>query len=101
MEPRTFLATEADWRSAASGAYYAAFHVARRLLLNCGFHVPRADRGHAHMWLWVSIAGDSKIEKAGSDLQDLRRDPNQADYELHTPYLRADALNCVLKRHGT
>jgi hypothetical protein len=32
--------TEAEWRSATSWAYYAAFHVARRLLLDLGFGVP-------------------------------------------------------------
>jgi uncharacterized protein (UPF0332 family) len=38
--------TEAEWRSAVSRAYYAAFHVARRLLSELGFTVPRADRAH-------------------------------------------------------
>ncbi len=39
-------ATEADWRTAVSRAYYAAFHVARRLLADLKFNVPRADRAH-------------------------------------------------------
>jgi hypothetical protein len=38
--------TEADWRTAVSRAYYAAFHVARRLLTDLNFTVPRADRAH-------------------------------------------------------
>ena len=36
--------TEAEWRSASSRAYYAAFHVARKLLFGLSFRVPRADR---------------------------------------------------------
>lgn len=32
--------TEADWRTAVSRAYYAAFHVARRLLADLKFTVP-------------------------------------------------------------
>src|SRR2546425_546453 len=40
--------TEAEWRSAVSRAYYAPFHVARRLLFGCGFQVPPADRAHGY-----------------------------------------------------
>ena len=54
MDPRNFLSTaelltnpdyedgeEADWRSAISRAYYAAFLVARALLNDMGFHIRR------------------------------------------------------------
>ena len=37
-------AAEAEWRSAVSRAYYAAFHVARLLLSDLKFTIPRADR---------------------------------------------------------
>jgi hypothetical protein len=59
--------TEADWRTAVSRAYYAAFHVARRLLTDLKF--------------------------AGRDLDTLRRLRNRADYD-ETPALvqpQADA----------
>ncbi len=36
--------TEGERRSAVSRAYYAAFHVAARLLADSGFRVPLADR---------------------------------------------------------
>ena len=39
--------SEPEWRTAVSRAYYTAFHVARQLLEDLGFRVPRADRGHA------------------------------------------------------
>ena len=42
--------TEAEWRSASSRAYYAAFHVARLLLLDLGFRVPQADRAHGYLY---------------------------------------------------
>ena len=42
-------ATEPEWRTAISRAYYAAFHVARQLLEELGFRVPWADRAHAYL----------------------------------------------------
>ena len=36
--------SEPEWRTAVSRAYYAAFHVARDLMENLGFTVPRGDR---------------------------------------------------------
>ena len=50
-------ATEATDRSAVSRAYYAAFHVGRRLLEDLGFTVPRTERGHAHVWLRLPNCG--------------------------------------------
>jgi len=50
-------ATEAEWRSASSRAYDAAFHVARVLLLGLGFRVPQADRAHGYLWMRLSNAG--------------------------------------------
>lgn len=51
-------ATEAEWRSAVSRAYYAAFHEARVLLRGLGFRVPRGDQAHAYLWLRLSNCGD-------------------------------------------
>jgi uncharacterized protein (UPF0332 family) len=77
--------TEAEWRSATSRAYYAAFHVARELLLALGFRVPQADRAHGYLWLRLSNAGVADVQKAGSLLNDLRRERNRADYDGHHP----------------
>jgi hypothetical protein len=41
--------TEADWRTAVSRAYYAAFHVARRLFTDLKFAA--ADPGHGPWFL--------------------------------------------------
>lgn len=73
--------TEAEWRSACSRGYYAAFHVARQLLLDLGFQVPQADRAHGYLWLRLSNAGVAEVMKAGSLLNDLRRERNRADYD--------------------
>ena len=75
--------TEAEWRTASSRAYYAAFHVARRLLLDLGFRVPRAERAHGYLWLRLSNAGHADVILAGGRLDDLRRHRNQADYDDH------------------
>lgn len=94
MDPREFLilarqlalaTTEAAWRSSVSRAYYAAFHVARQLLEDLGFTVPRADRAHAYLWLRLSNCGNRQVEMAGMRLNDLRRERNWSDYNLARP----------------
>src|SRR5712692_3941849 len=56
--------TEAEWRSAVSRAYYAAFHEARQLVRDLGFVVPRADQAHAYLWLRLSNCGDPQVRLA-------------------------------------
>ncbi len=73
--------TEADWRTAVSRAYYAAFHVARSLLADLGFAVPRADRAHQYLVFRLSNSGESAVEQAGRDVDTLRRLRNRADYD--------------------
>lgn len=73
--------TEADWRTAVSRAYYAAFHVARRLFADLNFTVPRADRAHQYLVFRLSNSGESPVEQAGRDLETLRRLRNRADYD--------------------
>lgn len=73
--------TEAEWRSAVSRAYYASFHVARRLLSELGFTVPRADRAHQYLVFRLSNSGEPPVEQAGRDFETLRRLRNRADYD--------------------
>jgi len=87
--------TEAEWRSASSRAYYAAFHVARLLLLGLGFRVPQADRAHAYLWLRLSNAGHAGTIKAGSRLGLLRRERNWADYDERRTIIQAAAVQSV------
>ncbi len=72
---------EAEWRSAVSRAYYAVFHVARRLFTDLGFTVPRADRAHQYVVFRLGNSGDAAVEQAGRDLETLRRLRNRADYD--------------------
>ncbi len=85
--------TEAEWRSAVSRAYYAAFHVARALLLHCGFAVPRGEQAHAYLWRRLSNASQAEVVAAGGNLLDLRRERNWADYDLERPFHQPTAAS--------
>lgn len=87
--------TEADWRTAVSRAYYAAFHVARRFFADMNFTVPRADRAHQYLVFRLSNSGESVTEQAGRDLETLRRLRNRADYDETPPLPQAQATAAV------
>jgi uncharacterized protein (UPF0332 family) len=87
--------TEGEWRTACSRAYYAAFHVARQLLLALGFRVPQADRAHGYLWLRLSNAGVIQVQRAGRQLNDLRRERNRSDYDDHLTITKATAVQTV------
>jgi uncharacterized protein (UPF0332 family) len=104
MNPRDFLnladalamgTEEAEWRSAASRAYYATFHVARQLLQGCGFAVPRADQAHSYLGQRLSNCGHPDVEEAGESLNEMRTRRNKADYDLHWPFLQTKAIQQV------
>lgn len=85
-------ASEPEWRTAVSRAYYASFHVARQLLEELGFRVPWADRAHAYLTMRLNNCGEASVQQAGSDLHSLRSLRNQADYDLHRPLRQAVAI---------
>lgn len=106
MKGREFLAvadtlskgaTEAEWRSAISRAYYAAFHAARELLEVCGFTVPRADQAHVYLWLRLSNCGHPAVRQAGRDLTYYRSLRNWADYDVARPMKQQTAIDAVRK----
>src|SRR5258708_11437710 len=74
---------EAAWRSAVSRAYYSAFHGARQLLIDLGFSVPGGEQAHSYLWLRLSNCSESEVERAGRELNQLRRDRNRSDYDIH------------------
>ncbi|HEX5272273.1 MAG TPA: HEPN domain-containing protein [Gemmataceae bacterium] len=92
--------TEADWRTAVSRAYYAAFHVARRLLADLNFSVPRADRAHQYLVFRLSNCGEPAVEQAGRDLETLRRLRNRADYDEMPALPRTQATAAVQVAEG-
>ena len=109
MNGRDFLDTarhlagcggEADGRSAVSRAYYAAFHVARQLLADLNFTVPRADRAHQYLVFRLSNCGESVVEQAGRDLETLRRLRNRADYDDAPAVTRPQAAAAVRLAEG-
>jgi uncharacterized protein (UPF0332 family) len=85
--------TEAAWRSSVSRAYYAAFHVARHLMRDLGFVVPRSEQAHTYLERRLSNSGEPQVEFAGARLGSLRTNRHQADYDLHRPALPQLALS--------
>lgn len=92
--------TEADWRTAVSRAYYAAFHVARRLFTDLQFTVPRADRAHQYLVFRLSNSGEAAVEQAGRDLDTLRRLRNRADYDDSPALTQPQAAAAVQVAEG-
>jgi uncharacterized protein (UPF0332 family) len=92
--------TEADWRTGISRAYYAAFHVARRLFAELNFAVPRADRAHQHLVFRLSNTGEPVVEQAGRDLETLRRLRNRADYDEVPALTQAQSTAAVRLAEG-
>ncbi len=104
MDPREFFnvaadwaagTCEAEWRSAVSRAYYAAFHIARRLFRKAGFAVPRGEQSHAYLWLRLVNSGHKDVITAGLNLSELRGDRNNADYDLADPFSQSFAIDDV------
>jgi uncharacterized protein (UPF0332 family) len=91
---------EADWRTSISRAYYAAFHVARRLVSDLGFTVPRADRAHQYLVFRLSNSGEPAVQQTGRDLETLRRLRNRADYDETPAVTRPQASAAVHVAEG-
>jgi uncharacterized protein (UPF0332 family) len=86
---------ESDWRSSASRAYYAAFHVARDLLTALGFTTPAADRAHEYLYHRLNNCGMPAVQQAASVLHDLRRRRNRADYDIQSSFTSQVAATAV------
>ncbi|MGR3309772.1 MAG: HEPN domain-containing protein [Candidatus Brocadiales bacterium] len=71
---------EAEYRSAVSRAYYAAFLFARQLLVEWGFQVKHAYGGHDELYKRFHNCGQTEIVEAASDLKDLYSRRLDADY---------------------
>ena len=91
MDPKDFLRVAnglaksdeaAELRSAVSRAYYAAFHVARKLLVDMGFQISKGPRAHGDVCKYLGNAGNPSVEHAGYNIGDLKGWRNQADYDL-------------------
>src|SRR5205807_782937 len=57
--------------------------------------LPPDERVHAYLWLRLSICGDSRTQRDGSELNGLRQDRTKADYDLHRLVPQRIALAAV------
>ena len=93
MKPREFQylaerfaehgAYPAEFRSAISRAYYAAFHTGFSLLREMGFPIVQNPYTHEEVYRHLNNSGDADLAKAASKMNDLRTKRNHADYELN------------------
>ena len=104
MDPDEFLviagesatgARQGDWRTAASRAYYAAFHVARNLLRGAGFAVPAAHLAHNYLDARLLNSGHPDVQAAAGLFHRLRRWRNEADYDLHLVFSEERGVRSV------
>lgn len=91
---------EVVWRTAANGAYFAAFHAAHELLEESGFEVPTSEQAHAYLWLRLSNSGHADISAAGVVLKELRTMCNVADYKRNATFTHSQATGQVLAALG-
>jgi uncharacterized protein (UPF0332 family) len=83
---------EARYRSAASRAYYGAFHLARAFLADLGARLLKNATGHAELYRVLLSSGQSDAQNAARLLSDLRRNRNAADYDLDSARFRKQSV---------
>lgn len=88
-------ATEGDWRSAVSRAYYAVFHFFRKFFLTHGVNVGQGGQSHFNLYTGLANCGYTSVEKLGEQLDLLRSDRVDADYNLRGSVKQALALRAV------
>jgi uncharacterized protein (UPF0332 family) len=76
---------EAEWRSAVSRAYYAAFHFALATVTSYGVHFGKSSAAHDKLAMCLQHSGNLEVSDAGAKLHSLRRIRNNADYDLQSP----------------
>ena len=92
MDPRDFLqiatnlsngSKPAEFRTAISRAYYAAYHVGVGFLNGMDCHISEWPSGHAEVSRDLNNCGNHELSKAGSQLTDLYSKRIVADYKLN------------------
>lgn len=87
--------SEAEWRTATSRAYYAAFHAARDLLGGLGFRVPQSDQAHNYVYVRLNNSANVALAKAADGLRELRSQRNVADYDFRQTHLQQTATGLL------
>lgn len=87
---------EASRRTSVSRSYYAIFNLVKDFLSSNGVKLPKAAQAHekAHRYLFYS--GVVEAEDLAVELDNLRENRNDADYELHSPKFSYEKRNCDL-----
>lgn len=79
---------EAKMRSAISRAYYAAFISARNYLQETeGLSIPKTADAHKYVVQQFKQSSETERQNIGRNLEKLRRDRNEADYNNSVPEL--------------
>jgi uncharacterized protein (UPF0332 family) len=88
----------AAYRSAASRAYYSAYHIAMHFMADLSFYC-RGDGISKHQWLQQCLinCGVPEASEAGKLLENLQESRNDADYRLDNAECetRKNAQFCV------
>ena len=84
-------ATEGDWRSAISRAYYAVFHWFHEFLLSNGLDVGRGGQSHFNLYSGLLNCGFARVAAIATRIDGLRAHRVWADYDLARPISRRDA----------
>ena len=82
-------ADEARCRSAISRAYYSAFHFARDFLEEFEIIVSAGPSGHGEVYRYLFNCGVPTAQSAARQLDVLRRNRNQADYDLNARHFES------------
>ena len=88
---------EARFRTAASRAYYGAYHLAVAVLTTWGLRVKQNAYGHQEVYNLFWGSGQSEARKVASLLDDLRTERIKADYRMDDPRFQTPqtAMMCV------
>ena len=77
---------EAKFRSAISRAYYGAFCSTRNYLIQNGHRIPKTSEAHKMVREILRNKKDQVSKQVENNLDRLRKDRTNADYEDHFPW---------------
>jgi uncharacterized protein (UPF0332 family) len=94
MEPKAFLdlaqnlskeeKNEASLRSSVSRSYYSLFHVMQQFFVRNGERIPKGPGAHGALCNYLSICNLSEVQRLAMDLNSLRTERNDSDYDLES-----------------
>jgi len=74
--------SEAALRTSVNRSYFALFNSMASFIEAHGERMPKSDSKHETVRKYLFECGISEVRKLSTDLHDLRRDRNEADYDL-------------------